>query len=582
MSSIVERLCERAKATPSQTAFEFLSSQGTQEHTLSYAQLERAASQVAAMLNANGVVAGERVLVICQPGLEYVSAFFGCLYAGAVAVPLYPPRNRLHVARVVSILKDAQARLLLCNGKGIERYADFFAELQVPVSALLSVESCLWEEGRPSGPAEQLPQNTAFLQYTSGTTGTPKGVMVSNANIAHNLAMLNLWLGGAPGERMVSWLPLYHDMGLIAGVLAPVMGGYPCVLMPPETFSYSPFYWLDTISRYQATISGGPNFSYSMCCQKISDEQLAALDLTRWRMAFNGAEPVRARTLAEFAARFAPSGFNAASLSPCYGLAEGTLIVAGHEVQRPTVALKVDRQLLQNEHRAVINPQPFSALAPECPAWRTLVSVGPVIGGQHLLIIDPASGAPLDDRRVGEICVSGGSVVGGYWQQPDISRQIFHTIRDQEGLSYVRTGDLGFMHEGHLYVTGRLKDMIIISGRNFYSEDIEQSVVSSQPKVVANSCAAFSTEHAIQESLVIVAEVERTERHGNLQEIIIGIQKEVWMKHEINPQTIVLVSPGQVPRTSSGKVRRKACRQAWAEGELKVLDYWDRHTEPMR
>ncbi|MNZ83041.1 Long-chain-fatty-acid--AMP ligase FadD26 [compost metagenome] len=285
--------------------------------------------------------------------------------------------------------------------------------------------------------------------------------------------------------------------------------------------------------------------------------------------------------MAEFAARFAQSGFDVCSFAPCYGLAEGTLIVTGHAAKQQPSTLQVDRQILQDENHAIINQQMGSPLAPESAVWRSLVSVGPVIGGQRLLITDPASGLPRADRCVGEICVSGGSIAGGYWQQPDISQLIFHTVRDQGGAFYLRTGDLGFMHEGELYVTGRLKDMIIIAGRNFYSEDIEQSVVTSQPKVVANGCAAFVAEHASQENLVIIAEVERTERHGNLQEMMMGIQKEVWMKHEINPQTIVLVSPGQVPRTSSGKVRRKACRQAWEKGELKVLEHWGRQVHPV-
>ncbi|WP_157832246.1 fatty acyl-AMP ligase [Pseudomonas sp. 09C 129] len=579
MSSIIDKLCERARTSSSQRAFEFLSSKGVSEQVLDYAELKRSASRVAAMLKAAGAGVGERVLILCQPGPEYVTAFFGCLYAGAVAVPLFPPRNRLHVSRVVSILNDAQASLLLCNAKGMGRYGEFFSEMGVPDSALLTIEASeRYVEGLPE-PAVQLPENTAFLQYTSGSTGNPKGVMVSNRNIEHNLGMLNEWLGGKPGEVMVSWLPPYHDMGLIAGLLAPVMAGYPCVLMPPETFAHSPFVWLDAISRYRATISGAPNFAYSMCCQRISNEQLSTLDLGSWRHAFNGAEPVRARTMAEFSSRFAASGFDPFAFAPCYGLAESTLIVTGYAGDKQPSSLLVDRQILQDEKHAIINQQFETPQAQDSPVWRSLVSVGPVIGQQKLLIVDPETASPCAERCVGEICVSGPSVARGYWQQAQASNHAFQSVSDQAGEVYLRSGDLGFLHEGELYVTGRLKDMIIIAGRNFYSEDIEQSVVTSQPKVVANGCAAFVSEHDVQESLVIVAEVERTQRHGNLQDMMMDIQKEVWMKHEINPQAVVLVSPGQVPRTSSGKVRRKACRQAWESGELKVLDHWAR--EPL-
>ncbi|MFJ7141559.1 fatty acyl-AMP ligase [Pseudomonas protegens] len=574
MSSIIDKLCERAKTSASQRAFEFLSSKGVSEQILDYLGLKRAASRVAAMLQVAGVGVGDRVLILCQPGAEYVTAFFGCLYAGAVAVPLFPPRNRLHVSRVVSILNDAQASLLLCNAKGVMRYGAFFSEMGVPASSLLTLDACEQYAGALPEPAAQLPENIAFLQYTSGSTGNPKGVMVSNRNIEHNLGMLNQWLGGKPGEVMVSWLPPYHDMGLIAGLLAPVVGGYPCVLMPPETFAHSPFVWLDAISRYRATISGAPNFAYGMCCQRITPEQLSTLDLGRWRHAFNGAEPVRARTMVEFSSRFAVSGFDPRAFAPCYGLAESTLIVTGYAGNKQPSSLLADRQILQDEKHAIIHQRLDTPQVQNGSVWRSLVSVGPVIGEQRLLIVDPDTGLPVAERCVGEICVSGPSVARGYWQQEEASQHAFNSVRDESARGFLRSGDLGFLHEGELYVTGRLKDMIIIAGRNFYSEDIEQSIVSSQPRVVANGCAAFVSEDDAQEKLVIVAELERTQRHGDLQDVMMEIQKEVWMKHEINPQSVVLVAPGQVPRTSSGKVRRKACRQAWERGELKVLDHW--------
>ncbi|MGU8077191.1 fatty acyl-AMP ligase [Burkholderia pyrrocinia] len=575
MQLVIDTLRARAETSPARTAFHFLRPNGESLQVLDYRALERAAGQVAALLRARRVAPGGRVLLLCQPGPDYVAAFLGCLYAGVVAVPLYPPRNRQHVARVVSVMNDAQASLVLCNRQGIERCSAFFAELGVAEPFLVSADGDDLLEFEPVGPAPQCADDLAFLQYTSGTTGDPKGVMVSNGNLAHNLSLLNGWLDGGPDSTMASWLPPYHDMGLILGILAPLAGGYPSVLMPPEAFVQSPFVWLETISRHRATISGGPNFAYSMCCKRVTDAQRATLDLSHWRVAFNGAEPVRLRTLNEFAERFAPAGFDPLAATPCYGLAEGTLVVAGHLRDAMPHALEVDREILQNGHEARIACATEQAGTYDSTRWRQVTSVGRVVGEQRLRVVDPATGGICADGRVGEICVSGPSVAQGYWRREALSRDVFATVRDsQDGARYLRTGDLGFVRHGELYVTGRLKDMIVISGRNYYSEDLEQTVLVSQFKVVPNGCAAFVAEYDEREALVIVAEIERTERHGNLQDVVIDIQKEIWLKHEINPYSVVLVSPGQVPRTSSGKVRRKACRHALEAGELKVLAHW--------
>ncbi|AOK31791.1 hypothetical protein AQ611_19935 [Burkholderia singularis] len=576
MQLIIDTLCARSAATPEQTAFEFLSTTGAPLSALSYHALERAAAGVAAMLRARGVPAGARVLLLCQPGPDYVAAFFGCLHAGAVAVPLYPPRNRLHVARIVSVLRDAGASVVLSSRQSIERCGAFFAEQGVSESMLVAVDGDALRDAEPGTPAAQRADALAFLQYTSGTTGDPKGVMISNGNLAHHLEMLNAWLGGEPGGTMVSWLPPYHDMGLISGLLAPVAGGYPCVLMPPESFAQNPFVWLDAVSRHRATISGGPNFAYGMCCKRLTDEQIATLDLSRWRLAFNGAEPVRQKTIDAFAQRFAAAGFEPLAMAPCYGLAEATLLVAGHEPNTLAHGLDVDRQILQDERRAAPARDASPMARDDAARWRSIACIGRVTGGQHVLIVDPASGEPCADGRVGEICVAGPSVAQGYWRRPELSEAVFRTVRDGvAGRAYMRSGDLGFLLDGELYVTGRLKDMIVISGRNYYSEDLEQTVTATQEKVVPNGCAAFVADHDERENLVIVAEIERVERHGNLNDVVTDIQKEIWLKHEVNPHSVFLVSPGQLPKTSSGKVRRKACRRALEAGELKVLAYWN-------
>ncbi|MPV68736.1 AMP-binding protein [Burkholderia sp. BE17] len=577
-TTLSELLQNRAATLGDQTAYVFLSGPPEQEQALSmtFAELDRRARRVAALLQQNAVDIGDRVLLLCRPGLDYVSAFMGCLYAGAVAVPAYPPRNRQHMVRIAGIVRNAGANTILCSPDDLERCTTWIADTEASGSTLLDVgaaEAIAFLPALASVP----PSHTAFLQYTSGTTGTPKGVMVSHGNLMHNLGMLREWFGYDERSTMVSWLPPYHDMGLIGVILTSLYGGFRCVLMAPERFIQHPYLWLRAISQYRADLTGAPDFAYRMACRRISDEQLATLDLSCLRTAYNGAESVRASTLSDFAKRFATAGFAAGSFRPCYGLAEGTLFVAGRAAQQPIRTVCVDQAALQRQ--SVVIRGECSGVSPaslDRPGERVLVSVGRPAGDQRVIVRDLQTNDGCVDGAIGEICVAGPSVAAGYWQLDEQTQSTFqHTLAGDPDQAFMRTGDLGFMLGGELYVTGRLKDMVILAGRNYYSEDIEYALIVGVPELVPNGCAAFMDDRVDTERLIVVAEVERTQRKGNLDGFIDAIRQAIWNRLDIGPSAIVLVSPGSVPKTSSGKVRRSTCRTQLHDGELTILAQWD-------
>ncbi|WGS47567.1 AMP-binding protein (plasmid) [Burkholderia sp. JSH-S8] len=577
-TTLSELLQNRAATLGDQTAYVFLSGPPEQEQadSMTFAELDARARRVAALLQQNAVDIGDRVLLLCRPGLDYVSAFMGCLYAGAVAVPAYPPRNRQHMVRIAGIVRNAGANTILCSPDDLERCTTWIADTEASGSTLLDVgaaEAIAFLHA----PASVPPSHVAFLQYTSGTTGTPKGVMVSHGNLMHNLAMLREWFGYDERSTMVSWLPPYHDMGLIGVILTSLYGGFRCVLMAPERFIQHPYLWLRAISQYRADLTGAPDFAYRMACRRISDDQLATLDLSCVRTAYNGAESVRAGTLSDFAKRFAAAGFAAGSFRPCYGLAEGTLFVAGRSAQQPIRTVCVDQAALQRQ--SVVIRGEFAGVspaAPDRPGERVLVSVGRPAGDQRVVVRDLQTNAHCADGAIGEICVAGPSVAAGYWQLDELTQSTFrHTLAGNPDQALMRTGDLGFMLGGELYVTGRLKDMVILAGRNYYSEDIEYALIVGVPELVPNGCAAFMDDQVDAERLIVVAEVERTQRKGNLDGFIDAIRKAIWNRLDIAPSAIVLVSPGSVPKTSSGKVRRSTCRTQLRDGELTILAQWD-------
>jgi acyl-CoA synthetase (AMP-forming)/AMP-acid ligase II len=393
----------------------------------------------------------------------------------------------------------------------------------------------------------------AFLQYTSGSTSSPKGVMLSHSNLLSNLSLIKNAIDCTPESQFVSWLPPYHDMGMIAAILEPLYAGASAVLMSPTTFLQRPLCWLRTISRYRATVSGGPNFAYDLCMRKTRPEQLMNVDLSCWKTAFTGAEPVRADTLARFYEAFAPYGFRAQAFYPCYGLAEGTLFVTGGQNDEIPVVKTFQASGLENNLAIVLDNGHSGG--------RPLVGCGTNLPGQRIAIVKPDDLTECLQGEIGEVWVSGPSVAQGYWERPLETEQTFRAFlaSTHEG-PFLRTGDLGFIHDNQLFITGRLKDLIIVDGQNHYPQDIELTVEKSHPAIRPSCCAAFAVELGGRERLVVVVEIERQYRTLNQDEIIKTVRQAVAEQHELLVERVLVIKPGSLPKTSSGKIQRYACR----------------------
>ena len=503
-----------------------------------------------------------------------LAAFFGCLYAGVLPVPATYPKPRRPMPRLLAIGSDCGAALALTVSQTLET-------LQLPRSAA-EMEQIDWlatdtvPDDRASDwrrPALQ-PDDLAFLQYTSGSTSDPKGVMVTHRNLLHNLAMIHRAFGlerlHADGVEPVSvwWLPAYHDMGLIGGILGAVRNRGRLVLMSPASFLKRPLGWLRAMSDHHATVSGGPNFAYSLCVSKTTPEERRELDLSKWRLAFCGAEPIRPDTLRRFAEAFACAGFREEAFYPCYGLAEATLLVSGSDGPRRPLVKRVDRGAL-SEHRVV------EVEDDQEQTVQALVGCGTTWLGQEVAIVDTETRRRLPDRQVGEIWVRGLSVARGYWNRPEDTRLDFRaTIAGEDPKTYFRTGDLGFLSDGELFVTGREKEMIIVRGRNLYPHDIELSMGRSHPALMAGAGASFAVEVDGEERLVAVHEVDRQFRNGDLHDVIRCARRAIVDDHELDPYALVLIRTASLPRTTSGKVQRNLCRRQYLDGGLTVVAQW--------
>lgn len=537
------------------------------ETILTYKRLDKRARAIGAHLTSLGM-RGRRALLLYPPGLDFIEAFFGCLYAGAIAVPAYPPKRNRNTERIQAISNDAKAAVALTVHDVVER-----TEGRLDEAPQLRDLTWLGTDRIPDSDAAhwRMPDlssdELAVLQYTSGSTGKPKGVMLSHGNIMHNVQLIAHAFEPTRDTIGLSWLPTYHDMGLVGCVLKTMFYGRPSVLMSPMAFLQKPVRWLRGVTRYKVTTSGGPNFAFDLCTQKITDEQLEGIDLSSWTVAFNGAEPVRAGTLKRFSERFACVGFRPEAFYPCYGMAETTLIVTGSVKSQLPVVATFDGKELDN-HRIV----PVSA---DHPAARDLVGCGRVLPDEDLAIVDPVNYTRLTDDRVGEIWVSSPSVGQGYWQQTEATQQTFQAkLSDSSsGGPYLRTGDLGFLHDGELFVTGRLKDLIIVRGVNRYPQDIELTVERSSKALQPGAVGAFAADLQGRERLIVVAEVERT-RRPDWNDVIEVIRRKVAAEHDLPPDGIVLVRFGSIPKTSSGKIQRHACRDCFLQDTLSVVASW--------
>jgi amino acid adenylation domain-containing protein len=560
LTTLVELLRYRSLTQPAQVAYRFLADGETETDCWTYQYLDQRSRQIAAELQAMGFT-GTRALLLYPPGLEFLAAFFGCLYAGVVAVPAYPPRNHRNTPRIQAIAQDAEASIVLTSMSALSKTRALLLEktnlegLQWLATDGVETDANSWQA--PAINAETL----AFLQYTSGSTGTPKGVMLSHGNLLHNAVTTYQYMEHSPDSVFVTWLPVYHDMGLIGGVLQPLYGGFPCVMMPPASFLQSPYRWLNAISNYRGTTSGGPNFAYDLCVQKITPQQRETLDLSCWKVAFNGAEPVRFETLEGFAKTFNSCGFQQSAFYPCYGMAEATLMVSGVEVSAVPVVQNVDSTALETHQ--VIQAQTGSS--------QTFVSCGTSIPQQKIVIVNPETLAQCQPHEVGEIWVSGPSIGHGYWNRPEDTKETFQAIvKDTQEGPFLRTGDLGFLQDQQLFITGRFKDLIIIRGRNLYPQDIELIAEKSHPCLRAGAGAAFAVEVANEEQLVIVQEVEFRQK-PNVEEVTAAIRKAVSEAFEVQVYAVVLIKAGTISKTSSGKIQRRACKQRFLESQLEVI-----------
>jgi len=548
-STLVEILRQRAGRQPERRAYTFLVDGDEQEAHLTYAELDRQARAVAALLRGYAA-GGERALLLFPPGLEFIAAFFGCLYAAVVAIPAPLPRlgraDRV-LSRLRAIAHDAQPRVVLTTSRVLTSIKDQFAEVpELAGARWLTTDNVAGELAEEWWPTRLEPGALAYLQYTSGSTSSPKGVMVSHGNLWHGQRMIRDSFGHSSDSVFVGWLPHYHDMGLVGNILQPLFLGCPCVLMSPLLFLQRPFRWLRAVSRYRGTTSGGPNFAYDLCIRKISPAQRSDLDLRSWRVAFNGAEPVRAETLERFSAAFAPHGFDRHAFHPVYGLAEATLLAAGG----------------RNGSRGVT----VMAAAPEGPVF---VSCGQPPRGEEVVIAEPETGVRTPAGGVGEVWLSGPNVARGYWNQPEETKRTFRaSLADTGEGPFARTGDLGFMSDGQLFVTGRLKDLIIIRGQNYYPQDIEWTVQESHPSLRPWCCAAFSVPVDGEERLVVVAEVEPRHRPVDVEALVGTIREAVSEQYGLHLHAVRLVEAATIPKTSSGKIQRHACRAGFLAGTL--------------
>jgi amino acid adenylation domain-containing protein len=562
-ASMAEVLEWRAERHPERLAYTFCDDGETESGSLTFGQLHERARAIAAWLR-RAAGPDDRVLLALPSGPDYVASFMGCLYAGTVAVPTYPPSLvRLHdtASRFRAIVRDARPAVALTTQRIIQALG-----LEGATAVDPAISATRWETvaAAEAGSARQrfAEARIAFLQYTSGSTSTPKGVMVSHDNLIHNELGIQVACEHDETSTFVGWLPLYHDMGLIGNVLHPLYIGARSILMPPSAFLQRPARWLQAISRYRAVTSGGPNFAYELCLRRVDDQELQPLDLSTWSVAFNGAEPVRGRTLDRFAERFAPCGFRRQSFFPCYGLAECTLMVSGGPREKAPTTANVDIEALQKGEVRDAGGEVHG---------QRMVGCGQAVAGMQIAIVDPKTRARRGEGEIGEMWVAGRSVAMGYWARESESADSFGaTIADGGDQHWLRTGDLGYVDRGELFVTSRLKDLIIIRGRNFHPNDIEATVEQCHPSLRPSCGAAFSVDGDDSDELAIVHEIER-DAFKETGAVLGAIRTAVSVHHDIQAGVITLVKPGGIPKTTSGKVRRRECRAALLERRLPVV-----------
>ncbi|WKG05215.1 fatty acyl-AMP ligase [Mycolicibacterium sp. HK-90] len=565
-ATLVDLLRQRADTYRDKVAFSFSYNGDDENRTqLTYEELDRKARAIAATLQRLDA-RGERALVLCRPGLDSIAGFFGCAYAGVVAVPVH---ERL-APRLSSVVPDAHARFALAT-------AETQGKIKAAIDELAEGRDLQWvRTDEVSGQAESWaapeidPDAIAMVQYTSGSTTSPKGVALTHRNLLHNMESIRRVWNGDDTATSVFWLPSHHDMGLIGAILSMLYVGCTTHLMSPAAFVKRPMRWLEAISRHRATFTAAPNFAYDLCVEHSTAEQRAVLDLSSLATAMNGAEPVQAATLENFADAFAPAGFRPEALRPVYGLAEATLLVSGGSDAARPIVHHIDRTGLQEDRVVDVAAGHPSAVA--------LVSCGRPHDDQQVVIVDPVTHRRCGTDEVGEIWIAGPSVGWGYWSRPDESKETFSAVLpDSSAGPYLRTGDLGFLRSGELFITGRCKDLVVIRGGNYYPNDIERTVQGCHPVLVSGRGAVFAFTPGLEsvEQLVVVQEVHRDRDPAvELTGVAEAIRTAVTERFGVEPNSVALVEHLSIPTTSSGKIQRGRCRRQFLDGEIAPVAHW--------
>lgn len=577
-TTIIELLSTRGHQNPDGHAYTYLIDGKKESEPLSYQELELQAKAIAATIQQTQCK-GERALLLYPQGLEVIAAFCGCLYAGVIAIPVPPPesgRLKRTLPRLRAIVRDAKASLALTTESILsllenvtEEFPEFGQMRWVDTSKIDLAMADDWRD--PEIDKDAL----AYLQYTSGSTSTPKGVMLSHFNLLHHLGYLQKACGYDSNSVTVTWMPYFHDYGLVEGIMEPLYNGTPCYVMSPFSFIKHPLRWLQNVSKHRATHTQAPNFAYDLCTRRVKPKDLEAMDLSCWESAGNAAEPINPRVMARFVEIFAPSGFSWETFSPAYGLAEYTLLVSTTPKGEKPVIVNLDGIAYEQNKIVIIDPQTHEGLV------RTVPGCGKLVCETKVSIVNPNTHNRCVPDEVGEVWVTDKSVTKGYWQNLSETEATFNAYLQDTGEGpFLRTGDLGFFKDGELFITGRLKDLIIIRGTNHYPQDLEWSVQQLSEDVFRSDFgAAFSVEDQGEEQLVIVQEIERRSGELDTDKLIADICQEVSEQHEIPPYAIVLAKPGTILKTASGKIQRRACRQNFLNGTIDVVAVWCKNPE---
>lgn len=561
--TLIERLEQHAESRPQRIAYRFINAQTDETDKMTYAELRETSRRVAAFLLEN-LEAGDRVAICCKPSLDFVRAYIGCLYAGVIAVPTYPPERPSDWERLSGILKDSGCKALLSDELLAPALREKISTVGRSAPIYVVSEACTHDG------SQVLPlvasEDVAFLQYTSGSTGNPKGVVVTHANLMANEAAVQHAFGHDADADLLGWLPMYHDMGLIGIALQPLYLGTTSTLMSPKTFLKSPLSWLRAISRYRPHTSGAPNFAFELCLKAAEREDISELDLSSWRVAFNGAEPIDADTMERFRDYFSHVGLPIDAIYPCYGLAESTLYVSGHTRGTAFHIEEVDREALKRNQLSA--PTAGKALN-RMVGTRNLCD-------QDIRIVDPDSNVEKSSGCIGEIWLKNPSVAQGYWGNNEATTRTFQAFTNLGEGPYLRTGDLGALYKGNLFITGRVKDMIILNGRNFYASDIEKAVQGHDARLHFGYGAAFALCNDGKEMLVLVQAVKQTNISSEeAEQVCAKIKRTILSEIGVPVSRIVLIDSRTFPRTSSGKIRRNECRQMLVKNELKIIHEWN-------